>query len=455
METMLSFAVEVLSAITSAFVMLIIFERKYTLRTTIFCSAIFSAILYEFQCLPESWILHQFIPYNILLFLILQCFLLKGTPYQKIFALSGILCIMSICGSSSYILARGLWPNEHNAQILAFIIIYLTLLIIATRVILVIARGAKQSMQQDVSGLRWLHYAFGPFNGLLLIRIIYLSIRQDWKIMICNPFCYLFILLQVIWCLSILYHAVVTAQEKARASLELQLIQKGLKADKAYYEKLTAMLNDIRTMRHDLKYHISVMHNLIKQNKVEEAEIYITEIEAAIQKSYVPTFTINQVVNALLLDYHRRCTEKQVAFSTCIDLPGTLISVSNIDLCIILGNLLENAMEATQRLKEDQRRIDLKAFCKGQNLIILATNSFDNVVLVQNGQLNSRKIDAGGIGCQSIRAIACKYQGEYLTQWQSSEFTASVILQLTKEDVEQCTIPFRKASEAAERGIYA
>lgn len=456
MGTILLFAVEILGVITSSFVLLTIFERRYTLYTTIFYNVIFLAILYGFQCLPESCILNQaFIPYNLLLFLIPQSLLFKGALYQKIFAISGVFCIMSICGISSYILARGLWPDENNAQILAFITIYLSLLIITLRVLFVVAQSAKQSMPQDIKGLRWLHYAFGPFNGLVLMRILYLSIRPDWEIVISNPLFYPLFLLQVIWCLSILYHAVVASQEKARASLELQLMQKGLQAEKAYYEKLTAILNDIRAMRHDLKYHISVMRNLIKQNKVEEAEMYITEIEAAIHKSYVPTFTINQVVNALLLDYHRRCTEKQVAFSVGIDLPGTFISVRNIDLCIILGNLLENALEATQRLTEDQRRIDLKAFCKGQNLIILVTNSFDGKVLVQNGQLKSRKMDAGGIGCQSIRAIACKYQGEYLTQWQSSEFTASVILQLTKEDVEQCKIPARKASETAERCIYA
>ena len=375
--------------------------------------------------------------------------------FQKIFVFSGIFCVISICVSLASFLARQLWPSEYETQVWAFIIIYLAILTLGLNVLLIVGKGVHQRMLQSVAGIRWFHYAFGPFNGFLLMRIAYLSIQPCGQVVITNPYFYPLFLIQVIWCFSIMYHAVVTVQEKAQASIELKIIQRGLDAEKAYYERLVTMLDEVRAMRHDLKYHISATRSLIKQNKVEEAERYITQIEDTVRICNVPIFTTNQIVNALLIDYHRRCGDNHINFTAGVSLPGTLCSVSDIDLCIIIGNLFENALEAAQKIPENQREVELKAFCKGQNLIISMTNSFDGLVLGNNGQLKSRKVNEGGVGCQSIRAIACKYHGEYLTQWSETEFMSSVILQLNKEDVAQIAIPTRATTEPMDAGIYA
>jgi sensor histidine kinase regulating citrate/malate metabolism len=101
--------------------------------------------------------------------------------------------------------------------------------------------------------------------------------------------------------------------------------------------------------------------------------------------------------------------------------------ISGYELCIVFGNLLENAFDACLRM-EEKRSIELSVETQGAQLGIMVRNSFNGVLTVKNKRPLSMKKN-GGIGLQSVDALADLYDGHTLFEWDDDKFTAYVMLQ--------------------------
>ena len=102
---------------------------------------------------------------------------------------------------------------------------------------------------------------------------------------------------------------------------------------------------------------------------------------------------------------------EQIPFSVQLDLPECL-PVDEIDLCLVLSNLLENALEASLRTAPARRRIELTAYLHGNSLaLIQVENTYDGVIREKDGVFLSSKRKGDGVGIQSVRHIAEKSGG--------------------------------------------
>ena len=109
------------------------------------------------------------------------------------------------------------------------------------------------------------------------------------------------------------------------------------------------------------------------------------------------------------------------------------------DLCLVFGNLIENAIEACRRMdtsdslnEKSSHFIRLHAHVHYKTLIITMDNSFDGHVSIQNGKYRSSKRDDYGIGLSSIRSVAGKYDGDVAFEAADGVFQSSVYLQIYK-----------------------
>ena len=102
-----------------------------------------------------------------------------------------------------------------------------------------------------------------------------------------------------------------------------------------------------------------------------------------------------------------------------------------MDLCGIVGNILENAITACQKMPEGQRWIQLTALTKNDSkLFIVATNSFDGKVRMKDGQFLSTKRSGQGIGLASILSTAERCGGSAQFSCQGQEFYSDIALPL-------------------------
>jgi hypothetical protein len=260
-----------------------------------------------------------------------------------------------------------------------------------------------------------LFFCLAYFFYMIFIEIFF-EPREMWVILRY----YLTFLLQV---------ALVCTYEVLRISYENKLFKekeftRGLLA---HYNEMKELYETLSILHHDLKYHLKITDELLQSGKVQEAGQYLTDIKSQIPEDNMH-YCLNHAVNALLSSYAKRCRELDIKYDTDVAIPE-MLSMPDYDICTILGNLLENALEARQKL-ENGREIELNAKIEDSRLAILVKNRFDGAVSEKKGKLASTKKRGGGLGLPGIQAVLDSHDGYMLTEWDKDEFTAYVIVNI-------------------------
>lgn len=113
-----------------------------------------------------------------------------------------------------------------------------------------------------------------------------------------------------------------------------------------------------------------------------------------------------------------------------LELP-VLLPMPEADLCMILGNLLENALDASRKLTPDQRQIRVMVRMLSPAMLgIVVENRYDGVLKKQSGILHSTKHEGIGIGLVSIETAVRKYNGDLTVETKNNVFRANVLLNL-------------------------
>lgn len=204
--------------------------------------------------------------------------------------------------------------------------------------------------------------------------------------------------------------------------------------EKEYYlhqcRYMEASQNEVRSLRHDMKNHLLVIQDYIHNGSSQEATKYIETIAAqrlSIKQAYSDTgnLAIDSVLNCKLSEaelYH-------VRLQTVISIPQNLLLDASM-ITTILGNLLDNAIQATVRLPEIDREISLAVSYDRGRLFLEVVNSFDGIVIQKNGHFQTRKktAESHGYGLFNIEKALERYNGVLECHYDEHFFTASAIL---------------------------
>lgn len=188
---------------------------------------------------------------------------------------------------------------------------------------------------------------------------------------------------------------------------------------------------ELRRFRHDLKQKLVYLKELADVSRSEEISRFLREEFEENQSTLHPVLkTGNMVVDAMLNDKCRQAEDSGIRFITELDVPAQL-PYSDNDLCVILGNLLDNACEAASFVNQEERYIDTRILFDRGNLILIVENSFDGKVNKGwDGRLLSRKQDKSnhGIGLKSVHRIVDKYHGDMYVENESGLFRVKIVL---------------------------
>ena len=131
----------------------------------------------------------------------------------------------------------------------------------------------------------------------------------------------------------------------------------------------------------------------------------------------------SQAVNGLLQEYAARARQDGVEFTARVDLSAH-VPVDDLTLCIVTGNLLENALEACRRLT-GPRFILVQARWLDDHLMMLVENSYNGQIKKNGSRILSSKRD-GGLGILSIKRILNQPGDEFDVDYNDTTFTAMV-----------------------------
>ena len=195
-------------------------------------------------------------------------------------------------------------------------------------------------------------------------------------------------------------------------------------------ERESAMM-EFRQARHDLKHQIIYLLDLSEKKEYDKLEVYLKKlIDWEPLEGLVIANTENFMIDALVNYKYSFAKRNGIAFQAKLEVP-TSLPFEDADLCIILGNALDNAMEAGLRGNVPTPYVDLKIKYDRGSLIMIIENSFDGKIRKnQNGKILTRKqeVENHGIGIDSISRAAEKYHGFLDIESDDGKFCLTVIL---------------------------
>ena len=223
----------------------------------------------------------------------------------------------------------------------------------------------------------------------------------------------------------------IETDENAALREHVRMTARQLILQEEQYESLNEHIAEIRAARHDLRHHLSVIESYTQANDIEHLREYLQDYKCSLPEDSELILCENYAVNAIANHYTGLARGEGIAVTAQLQIPNELNIVGS-DLCIVLGNCLENALEACKRMKTGQRYIHLRAEVIGCMLVVTIDNSFDGIVQENDGIFYSFKRDRAnteGVGLSSVRAVAQKYRGTVQFAYTEAEFRTSVMLQ--------------------------
>lgn len=207
------------------------------------------------------------------------------------------------------------------------------------------------------------------------------------------------------------------------------LLQKNqfLSMQQARYDNLRTAIAQTRQARHDMRHHFNTLLSLAGQKEWESLEKYLSDVQGSLPDTGL-NLCENTAADSVASHYGLLYRKYDIPFSFRLDLPCRL-PIPEIDLCLVMSNLLENALEASLKTNPAKRKIKMQAYMHSGHMILLAVeNAFDGDIREKDGVFQSSKRRGEGVGIQSVRHIAEKNGGYSRFLYGNGMFFANVML---------------------------
>lgn len=225
------------------------------------------------------------------------------------------------------------------------------------------------------------------------------------------------------------------------------MAQRGVQLQKELYEQITRRMEDHNRSVHDLRHHIAVLQQYAEKGDSGEIRGYLERYSRSVIEEKQLIFCENPPVNAILYHYHQMAREERIETDISVDIRHIPENVET-DLCVLIGNIFENAIQAVARLPDTGRRIVLHAAAQKDTFSLYCENPYNSPIRKSKGRFLSASHEGFGQGTASVELIAEKYGGTVRYQTEQNCFVVSVLLYLRGPAGEGCeqdatTVPDR------------
>lgn len=195
------------------------------------------------------------------------------------------------------------------------------------------------------------------------------------------------------------------------------------------YEEIKEIYLNMRGWRHDYHNHLQVMKAQVAAGQMEEMERYLSDLEQNLEKVDTYVKSGNLMADAILNSKLTLADQKGIRVNCKAILPGAL-SIEDVDLCVLLGNLLDNALEACEKIPEQQRFLRIYMVVNKSQLYVSIQNSAREELDFNERNYISTKRGNHGLGMKRVKALADKYEGYLTLANEPGIFAAEVTLPL-------------------------
>lgn len=425
----------VICCIAFAYFVFVPFKTRF--RYGYFKTAVLAAALIAFTALITVFFLTpdcRFADYStwgillwISLALVFFCAAIKGSYFEILFIVLVVLNLYVNIMAIAKVLAGELADPEttdfmRNIMGLVVLVLYLPLL-----------RNLSKLYEQVIE----IHVQLPSWRSIWIIPtltylIFFVKIIQDyWKKESAMEI--MDVVFVILWSFSTYVFFSITLQmilqnyRGITATEEANTAASHLRMQEEQYGKLIHSLEKNARLRHDWRHHLLLLDGFAGRGDLDGVKSYLRQLMPAYSAEGELSVCENHAADVILRHWAAIAGAEGIRMKVCVKIPQAFF-VMDMDLCVIFGNLTENAIEACRNQQDRERYIEIRADIKEKQLIATFQNSSSNEVLVKNGVYYSTKHEGPGIGLSSVRKVAEKYGGILKIDHRDREFRVSVLL---------------------------
>lgn len=272
-----------------------------------------------------------------------------------------------------------------------------------------------------------------PMLLRLIIILIYMSVLSDVDIKLNKYSSYMLILIPILILLETTCNAILTdayINEKYHV-LQLETIRYRKEYRVHYYQAKKENEAEILKIHHNLKNYLMYF----KDHRREET-LDMDKLLEPLRKYETYVSTNNEILDTLINEKYLEANRKKIEVTCSVDfLNGDFIEP--LDICDIYGNLLNNAIEACEKIEDDKKRyIDIRTKAMGNLMVIKVVNSVAEQVKVFDNYIKTAKVNKKfhGMGLLSIKESVRKYGGNVTVTSANGEFAVNIIIPINQFD---------------------
>lgn len=263
----------------------------------------------------------------------------------------------------------------------------------------------------------WILILLMPFLSSIMLDLIFPKIGTDSSVMI-------FFIITII---GVMYLNLFVFDyfESYDKQIRLATLEKILEREDENYRTIESSYAEIRSFKHDLKNQIELLNDLIKKQDYEAAQKYMSRLHISVEQATAVCYTGNSAVDSIINIKGSYARSKTVSFMTKIKV--TNIEFDSVKLCRILGNALDNAIEACERMDIDEKIICL-VMHQNMNKLIIEIDNTSHEVDTNNLSTSKKDIAIHGIGLKSIKQTVSEMNGTMSYSYRDGFFSLKIML---------------------------
>ena len=228
----------------------------------------------------------------------------------------------------------------------------------------------------------------------------------------------------------VIYNMILKLSTSNREELRYKLMENQIEQQKKMMIHISESNEKIRRLKHDMKNYLTTTMCLIDNKEYTNARNYMAELTGNIEEVQSIVMLKNATLSSLLNMKLDMCNKENIKWN--VEINSELSGISDVDISIIIGNLIDNAIEASKNVKKSPL-IDIKIFDFNNQIYIIIKNVVEKSVLSSNPNLFTTKKDKNnhGIGLMSVNEIVKKYNGIYKTEEKDNLFITTILLEPT------------------------
>ena len=226
----------------------------------------------------------------------------------------------------------------------------------------------------------------------------------------------------------IVYHVSILFIKEKQKAQELFEQNHLLTLQKLQYENLQNRINEARRARHDLRHHVHLIQEYLHNGKISELEAYLAEYTETLPDSSSLVYCQHYATNALLDFFAGQAKASEIETDIFVQLPQE-IRISETTISVVLGNLLENALEACRQVYDGERKITVRGKMEMNSVFFDISNTFDGKLYRNKiGKILSTKAATRGLGMESVSSLVQSKDGIMEVDANDGIFHVSVLI---------------------------